>query len=78
MLTAVVSVACLSVYGFDDDGGTHAISGVALGVALALKVLAVRRSGGHGTVLPPLGGAIFVLLAVTWCTSAAAYLGGDE
>ena len=76
-LTAVVAVACLSVYGFDDDGGTHAISGVALLVALALKIGAVRLSSSHSPALPGLGGVIFVLFVITWWTSAADYLGED-
>jgi hypothetical protein len=75
LLVAVVAVACLSVYGFDDDGGTHAVSGAALVVALVLKVAAVRLSDGHSRLLPSLGGLIFVLLVVTWWSSAAAYLG---
>jgi hypothetical protein len=76
-LTAAVSIACLSVYGFDEDGGTHAISGAALAAAIGLKIVTVRYTGGHSRWLAPLGGLIFVLLAITWWTSAAAYLGEE-
>lgn len=77
VLTAVVATACLSVYGFDDDGGTHAISGAALLAAIALKIAAVRLSGSDSRALPGLGGLIFVLFVITWWTSAADYLGDD-
>lgn len=77
ILTIVVAVACLSVYGFDDDGGTHAISGAALLVALALKIATVRIAGSHNRALPGLGGLIFVLFVITWWTSAADYVGDD-
>lgn len=77
VLTAVIAVACLSVYGFDEDGGTHAISGAALLLAIVLKIVAVRSSGGHSRAIPGLGGVIFVLFAITWWTSAADYL-ADE
>lgn len=77
-LTAVVGLACLFVFGFDDDGGTHAVSGIALGAALGLKVLAVRLAGGHSRMLPVLGSAIFVLIAITWWASAADYLGDGD
>ena len=78
ILVVVVSVACLAVFGFDDDGAPHALSGAALGGVLALKVLVVRRSGGHSRLLPVLGATIFVLLAFTWWTSAGSWLGGGE
>lgn len=77
VVTAVIAVACLSLYGFDDDGGTHAISGAALLVALALKIGAVRTGSSHSPVLPGPGGVIFVLFVITWWTSAADYLGED-
>ena len=77
MLVAAVGVACLAVYGFDDDGSTHAISGAALLAAFLSKVVVVRASGGHSKALPPLGAAIFVLLVITWLASAGSWLGDD-
>lgn len=78
VVTAVVSVMCLAVFGFDDDGGTHAISGVALAAALVLKILVVRTASSDSKALPPLGGLLFVLFAITCWTSAADYFGDDD
>jgi uncharacterized protein DUF6529 len=77
LLLIVVGVACLSVYGFDDDATAHVLAGSALLVVLTVKVAVVRRGLGLGRALPLLGGTVFTLLAVTWATSAGTYLGGS-
>ena len=66
---------CLSVYGFEDDGGIHAIAGaVVLGV-LVVKTCVVRSDSLKiGRLLPPLGIAVFVLFMITWATSAGDFL----
>jgi hypothetical protein len=77
LLLIVVGVTCISVYGFDDDETLHVVAGSALLVVLTIKVAVVRRGLGLGRALPLLGATVFALLAVTWASSAGAYLGGS-
>jgi len=75
LLMVVVAVMCVSLFGFDDDSTAHVLAGSALVVVLAVKVVVVRVSRGSSRALPPLGLTLFALLAVTWATSAGAFLG---
>ena len=75
VVVVVVSVMCLAVYGFDEDGRSHGIAGLILGGVLALKVAVVRFGLGLGRVLPLFGLAVFALLAATWLMSAGDFLG---
>ena len=77
LVTLVVAGACLAYYGFDDDGGTHAIFGVVLLGLLALKVAVVRFGLGLSRLLPLFGLAVFALFALTWATSAGDFLFDD-
>ena len=77
VVTLVVAGACLSYYGFDDDGGAHAIFGTALLAVLAAKVAVVRWGGEISRFLPVIGLTVFSLFAVTWVTSAGSFLFGD-
>ncbi|MET0557330.1 MAG: DUF6529 family protein [Solirubrobacterales bacterium] len=74
VLTVLVAAACISFYGFE-EGGLHAIAGCALLGVLAAKVLAVRRGGRLGRLLPVLGVSLFALFALTWASSAGEFLG---
>ena len=75
LVMLIVGLLCLSVYGFDDGAGAiHPIAGSALLAVLALKIAVVRRDFGLGRFLPVLGVSVFLLLAVTWTTSAGALL----
>ena len=67
-------VMCVSVYGFDDEAAAHAVAGSALLVVLAVKVSVVRRDFGLGRFLPLLGITVFLLLCVTWASSAGDFL----
>lgn len=78
VLVVVVALACLAHFGFEDDGGLHAVTGALLLVVLALKVAVIRWWHGLGRLLPVLGSTVFVLLALTWLTSAGHFLGGGE
>jgi hypothetical protein len=78
VLVVVVALACLAHFGFDDHGGLHAVTGALLLVVLALKVAVIRWWHGLGRLLPVLGSTVFVLLALTWLTSAGHFLGGGE
>ena len=75
VLAFVTAGMCLSVYGFEDDGGIHAVAGaIVLGV-LVLKTGIVRSDSLRiGRLLPPLGIAVFVLFMITWATSAGDFL----
>jgi hypothetical protein len=75
ILTVAVAVMCVGYYGFDEDGGTHALVGYVLLGAIVVKVLAVRLGGPLGRLLPLIGVSLLVLLAVTWFTSAGDFLG---
>jgi hypothetical protein len=75
VLAFITAGMCLSVYGFEDDGGAHAVAGaVVLGV-LVVKTCIVRSDSLKiGRLLPPLGIAVFVLFMITWATSAGDFL----
>jgi hypothetical protein len=73
VLALLVSLMCVSVYGFD-EGGVHTVAGAAVLVALAVKVTAVRWGRGLGRLLPVFGLTVFVLLMLTWATSAGDFL----
>ena len=75
VLAFVTAGMCLSVYGFEDDGGIHAVAGaIVLGV-LVVKTGIVRSDSLRiGRLLPPLGIAVFVLFMITWTTSAGDFL----
>jgi hypothetical protein len=78
VLVVVVALACLARFGFDDDAGLHRFTGFALLVVLGLKVAVIRWWHGLGRFLPVLGTCVFVLLALTWLTSAGHFLAGGE
>jgi hypothetical protein len=72
--TILVALMCLSGYGFE-DGGTHAVAGIAVLGAILVKVALVRRGGERGSRLIPLAGlTLFALLTVAWATSAGDFL----
>jgi hypothetical protein len=75
LITVIVAIMCVSVFGFAEDEGTlHTVAGVGLLVALALKVAVVRWWHGLGRFLPLIGTAVFVLMALTWASSAGHFL----
>jgi hypothetical protein len=75
VIVAVVALMCLSYYGFEDDKALHGVAGTALLAVLALKIAVIRRWHALGRFLPLLGISVFALLALTWLTSAGAFLG---
>jgi hypothetical protein len=78
VLVVTIALACLARFGLDDDGGVHAVSGAALLVVLGLKLAVLRWWHGLGRFLPLLGSCVFILLALTWFTSAGHFLAGGE
>ncbi|MEA2269177.1 MAG: hypothetical protein QOD55_544 [Solirubrobacteraceae bacterium] len=78
VLVAAVALGCLGYYGLEDDGAVHAVTGAALIAVLAVKVAVIRWWHGLSRFLPVLGTLVFVLLAVTWFTSAGHFLADGE
>lgn len=77
VVTAFICIAYFG-YGYDEDDATfHIVVGSALLVVLALKVAVIRWLHGLGRFLPLLGIGVFVLLTMTWWSSAAEFLWGD-
>ena len=74
LLMLITGVMCLSVYGLEDEAGIHMVAASVLLGVLALKIAVVRRDFGLGRYLPVLGISVFLLLAVTWASSAGALL----
>ena len=77
-VSLVVAVMCIGYAGFEAEEGTrtvvHIVAAIALLCTLALKVAVVRGWLPLGRFLPPLGGTVFVLFAITWLTSAGSFL----
>jgi hypothetical protein len=73
VLLVVVAVMCVGYFGFE-EGGLHVVAAIALLVVLALKILVVRRWHAMNRFLPALGVSVWLLLAVTWLTSAGDFL----
>ena len=65
---------CVGYFGFEDDAAPHMIAAVTLLWLPALKIPVIRRWHGLGRFLPALGISVWILLALTWLTSARSYL----
>ena len=74
VLLVVTAVMCISYFGFEDDASFHVVSAVGLIAVLALKVCVVRWWHRLGPLLPVLGVSVWVLLALTWISSAGSFL----
>jgi hypothetical protein len=74
VILVVVAVMCVSVFGFEDDAVLHIAAGSALLAVLSLKIAVLRRWHGAGRFLPLLGTSVFILLALTWLSSAGSFL----
>lgn len=73
VIAVIVAVFCLGAYGFD-EGGVHAVAGLAVFAILALKIGVVRRWRGLDPWLPALGISVLVLFGLIWATSAGEFL----
>jgi len=74
VLVLIVAAMCLAHWGFGEHAGFHAVTGTALVVVFALKIVVVRWWHAASPLLPVLGTSVFVLLAATWAGSAAELL----
>jgi hypothetical protein len=74
VLLVVTAVMCVSYFGFEDDASLHAVAAIGLLTVLALKIAVIRWWHSLGRFLPALGISVWVLLALTWLTSAGDFL----
>ena len=74
VLLVVVAVMCAGYFGFEDDASLHIAAGIGVLAVLAVKVAVLRRFHGAGRFLPVLGTSLFLLLVLTWLTSAGSFL----
>jgi hypothetical protein len=77
LLLVVVAVACVSYFEIEDDAMFHAVTGAALLAVLALKIVVIRWWHAAGRFLPLLGTTVFILLALTWASTAGTFLSGS-
>ena len=77
ILFALVALACLAVFGFEDDYRLHGLAGIGAVGVLVLKVSLIR-SGKAGWALPYLGLTLFTLIAITWFTVTPEFLSGED
>jgi hypothetical protein len=76
-LLGVTAVMCIGYFGFEGDAAAHMVAAIALLSVLALKIVVIRRWHAMGRFLPVLGISVWLLLALTWLTSAGDFLVGS-
>jgi hypothetical protein len=74
VLIVVTAAMCISYFGFEDDKAVHIVAAIGLLAVLALKVTIIRRWHAMNRLLPALGLSVFVLLVITWASSAGSFL----
>ena len=75
VLLVVTALMCVGYFGFEDDASLHMVAAIALLSVLALKIAVIRWWHALGRFLPALGISVWLLLALTWVTSAGDFLG---
>jgi hypothetical protein len=73
VLLVVTAVMCVGYFGFE-DASLHVVAAIGLLTVLALKIAVIRWWHRLGGFLPALGISVWVLLALTWLTSAGDFL----
>jgi small-conductance mechanosensitive channel len=74
VLLIVTAVMCVGYFGFEDDASLHIVAALGLLAVLALKITVIRWWHAMGRFLPALGISVWVLLALTWLSSAGDFL----
>jgi small-conductance mechanosensitive channel len=74
VVLVVVAFMCVGYFGLEDDATLHIVAAIALLSVLALKIVVVRWWHRMGRFLPALGISVWLLLALTWLTSAGDFL----
>jgi small-conductance mechanosensitive channel len=77
VVLVVVALMCVGYFGLEDDATLHVVAAIALLSVLALKIVVVRRWHAMGRFLPALGISVWLLLGLTWLTSAGDFLSGS-
>ena len=75
VLLVITALMCVGYFGLEDDASLHMVAAIALLSVLALKIAVIRRWHALGRFLPALGISVWLLLALTWVTSAGDFLG---
>ena len=75
VLLVVTALMCVGYFGLEDDASLHMVAAIALLSVLALKIAVIRWWHALGRFLPALGISVWLLLALTWATSAGDFLG---
>jgi small-conductance mechanosensitive channel len=75
VLLVITSLMCVGYFGLEDDASLHMVAAIALLSVLALKIAVIRWWHALGRFLPALGISVWLLLALTWVTSAGDFLG---
>jgi len=74
VILAFTALTCVSVYGVEDDAAAHIAAALGLLGVLTVKIVVVRWWHSMNRFLPILGISVWVLLALTWVTSAGIFL----
>jgi hypothetical protein len=74
VLLVVTAVMCVGYFGFEDDASLHMVAAISLLAVLTLKIVVVRWWHAMGRFLPALGISVWLLLALTWLSSAGDFL----
>jgi Family of unknown function (DUF6529) len=74
VVLVVVAFMCVGYFGIEDDAALHVVAAISLLSVLALKIVVVRWWHRMGRFLPALGISVWLLLALTWLTSAGDFL----
>ena len=74
VLLVITAVMCVGYFGFEDDASLRMVTAVALLTVLAVKIAVIRWWHSMGRFLPALGLSVWILLALTWLTSAGDFL----
>jgi Family of unknown function (DUF6529) len=77
VVLVVVALMCIGYFGIEDDAALHVVAAIALLSVLSLKIVVVRWWHAMGRFLPALGISAWLLLALTWLTSAGDFLAGS-
>jgi Family of unknown function (DUF6529) len=77
VLLVLVALACLAVFGLEDDYVLHGGAGIGAVAVLTIKICVVRTGIGS-RYLPYLGITLFALLALTWFTVTPDFLAGED
>jgi hypothetical protein len=74
VLLVVTALMCIGYFGFEGDASLHVVAAIGLLTVLSLKIAVIRWWHSLRRWLPALGISVWLLLALTWLTSAGDFL----